>query len=510
MGYNDEIRMIKMKLNAMIEENEKLKGSFKLLQSMNESLQIDCKKKADEAKKYKKAFDDIFVNNIGNKWEEFSDDERNKMSLDQKITFFNTQVNYSKLYIRDYMERKMDVIKNERDKLKEDNRKLKEDNERMQEKLKTSEILKGDTPKAGRPFTASSNPNDDIFSDVKQADENIKTRENNLKDTFNSLMGKENNISSVSNIHQETPSKPPVPPKPSVPRTKTSTSHNVSKPSMNPPPSKEMLEKKKELDYLSKWRTLTASQKEDIQAKVVKATKSINFTTKHLRFLEIMGNTGLYQMKDILAQDNTLLSTGYEIKKKLVEIGIVSELEEVKADSRSFKPIMLSDIGNWLYLFQYKKNPCESIFKRLIIEQKSPQHGVRIKSIVEILSGAGYDCTQEDTQTTPSGRETICDVLATKRGNSFRIEYEEGNYSQEDYIDKFLRVWEVTPYLIVIVPNEQVKVKIIHYVLETVARRFKGIKAMKDNGYQYLVETINSLKTNPSVISNLVRQRRTN
>ena len=85
MGYNDEIRMIKMKLNAMIEENEKLKGSFKLLQSMNESLQIDCKKKADEAKKYKKAFDDIFVNNIGNKWEEFSDDERNKMSLDQKI-----------------------------------------------------------------------------------------------------------------------------------------------------------------------------------------------------------------------------------------------------------------------------------------------------------------------------------------------------------------------------------------------------------------------------------------
>ena len=146
----------------------------------------------------------------------------------------------------------------------------------------------------------------------------------------------------------------------------------------------------------------------------------------------------------------------------------------------------------------------------LIIEQKSPQHGVRIKSIVEILSGAGYDCTQEDTQTTPSGRETICDVLATKRGTSFRIEYEEGNYSQEDYIDKFLRVWEVTPYLIVIVPNEQVKVKIIHYVLETVARRFKGIKAMKDNGYQYLVETINSLKTNPSVISNLVRQRRTN
>ena len=33
---------------------------------------------------------------------------------------------------------------------------------------------------------------------------------------------------------------------------------------------------KKELDYLSKWRTLTASQKEDIQAKVIKATKSIH------------------------------------------------------------------------------------------------------------------------------------------------------------------------------------------------------------------------------------------
>ena len=211
-------------------------------------------------------------------------------------------------------------------------------------------------------------------------------------------------------------------------------------------------------------------------------------------------------MKDILAQDDTLLSTGYHIKNELVKSGIVSELEEVKADSRLFKPVMLSDIGNWLYLFQYKRNPCESIYNRLIAEPKTPQHDIRIKSIVEILSEAGYSCTQEDVKQTPSGRDTICDILARKQKTDFRIEYEEGNYSQDTYIDKFLRVWEVTPYLIVIVPNEQVKVKISSYVLETVARKFKGIKAMKDNGYQYLVETFNNLAMNPSIISNLVSQ----
>ena len=87
-----------------------------------------------------------------------------------------------------------------------------------------------------------------------------------------------------------------------------------AKPSVNNAPKDSIISqafkkipKRKELDYLSKWSTLTDSQKEDIQAKVTKSTNSIDFTTKHLRFLEVMGNTGFYNMRDILSQDDLLV-----------------------------------------------------------------------------------------------------------------------------------------------------------------------------------------------------------
>ena len=350
--------------------------------------------------------------------------------------------------------------------------------------------------KVGRPpKDVVSNPMDVVMNKVEEANKNVKEKEDGLKKSFN-------NFFSNSSAKKENEDKKPVsPPKPvTKPSFNANNLNNGQKPSMKPKTEGS----KKMLNFVARINNMTSDEKVEIAHKISKINSEFNLTEKHYQFIKVMAEMGYYKVTDITDTDNATFSNAYKMKNSLVEAGLVQELEEINgATGRSFKPIMLSDLGNMAYVLRFKKNPYESTYIQLIREQKSPAHGLKIQQILEILIDAGYSCSQEDIKKTPSGRDTICDILARKQKTDFRIEYEEGNYNKEDYLDKFSRVWEVTPYLIVIVPNEEVKNKISPIVGELAARKFSGFNAMKKAGYQELVATIMQLKNNPDIITNL-------
>ena len=76
---------------------------------------------------------------------------------------------------------------------------------------------------------------------------------------------------------------------------------------------------------------------------------------------------------------------------------------------------------------------------RVTQDQKSVAHGVDIMFLVEKLTGMGYSCTQEVAGETDEG-ESISDIFATKGNFSYHIEYEEGNYPESGYDQKFRRI----------------------------------------------------------------------
>ena len=543
MGYAEEIRILKMKLNAMIEENAKLKGSQKAVQSINEELRESYKDANEKADIYKDAFDNIFFKNINpNEWEEYSktlkeknryaqteDSENGKernnkdlakleQDLKAKALFLNKEISYSKIYIRDKMKEKIKEIEKEKNILQEKNKELQRKIDSYKANLPDIDEKSFSQPKVGRPSTKTadidSNPldmaNSEVSSKVEKANQNLKEKENDLKKSFfENFLSKNNhptssNFTSTSNNNHNNKEKssPISPPKPVV---KPSANTTTSKPSMKSTTE----ESKKQLNYMQKLTRLPKEEQSEIANKISKINSQFNLSEKHYQFIKAIGDTGYFQMKDIIDSDNKTFSNAYNLKNSLVEAGLVQELEEINgATGRGFKPIILSELGNMAYLLRFKKNPYESTYFKLIREQKSPAHGLKIQQLVSILIEAGYSCTQEDVKQTPSGRDTICDILARKQKTDFRIEYEEGNYSKENYLDKFSRIWEVTPYLIVIVPNEEVKSKISQYVSELVAQKFRGFDNMRKAGYQELIYTINQLKSNPSAIVNLIRQSR--
>ena len=550
MGYADEIRVLKMKLNAMIEENAKLKGSQQVVQSMNEELRVSYRNANEKADIYKDAFDNIFFKNINpNEWDEYKEKwkEKNKYSqsdsedkkrsskdlanlekeLKEKALFLNKEISYSKIYIRDKMKEKIKEVEREKAKVEQENKDL----------LKKIEDYKANIPsidedsisqqaKVGRPAKSPNVSSNPLDTAVEEADKNLKEKEDSLKKSFfNTFLSKKQTPASplTSNLSETKEDSKPIPPPKPVPKpsfnakpnfnaTNTNTNNNNNntnkpKPSMNP--QSEKVKSNKALNYIGKLGGMTNEEKAELASKVSKINSQFNLTEKHYQFIKAIAENGFYQMKDIVGTDNEAFSNAYKLKNSLVEAGFIQELEEINGGTgRSFKPILLSEMGNIAYVFVYKKNPFESSYLKLIREQKSPAHGLKIQQILDILIDAGYSCSQEDVKKTSSGRDTICDILARKQKTDFRIEYEEGNYNKEDYIDKFNRVWDVTPYLIVVVPNEEVKAKINSIVFDMVAKKFRGFDGMKKAGYQELVVTITQLKNNPALITNLIHQKR--
>ena len=112
-------------------------------------------------------------------------------------------------------------------------------------------------------------------------------------------------------------------------------------------------------NYLKKWRQLPQNEKDKI-IKDIKTAKADIIQSNHLQFLQTVGSTGYFKVSDIIATSNdNFLNNGYKLKDDLVFTGFLQELEEIKEHKENqtctFKPIVLSDLGNWFYLFTTKK-----------------------------------------------------------------------------------------------------------------------------------------------------------
>ena len=134
-------------------------------------------------------------------------------------------------------------------------------------------------------------------------------------------------------------------------------------------------------------------------------------------------------------------------------------------------------------------------------EQKSSEHATNIKKVLDILEKNQYVCTQEDKIDLPDGRSSICDILAQKKGQQFRIEVEDGNYPRESYFEKYEKILRVGNWLIFISPNVETRDKIKMYFLDFLNERiYNGRDGFVQAGKKYIFLSIADLQNNPDII----------
>ena len=553
VGY-EEYYAMRQRLMSYEEQNQKLQGTIRHLQAVNESLQIDNKEWEKKCKEYKDAFDDVFLKNIGNAWERYSDEEKKKInsSLKKKVEFFNKEVNLIKIMIRTEMEKQRKEIEK---KLKSVEKELKgyKDKEEMEKKdipdvdkptgNSNSSRNTGSTGSAGKKDINDEpkfdNEDDDpierLKASAKKKDkEKEEVQERRTTDgssrfsgifgdkgTKNSFVGggtkKESssqnakNTSNPSNASNKSSEKKSQnsdmrqaqkgqqkknsqsSSSSSIEKEQTSTVNVSSKP------------KKFELDYKRKWQTLDEKKKKHILENVQEIVKN-GLTDNEEKILEIIAETGKFFISDISKEAEARgisLAQGkiYNIKEHLISVGLATEGEEISQISgRPAKPIFLTPDGFWLYVFRTKKNPIRSQLDTMAKDQKSVNHGVHIHQLVELLSKAGYSCVQEDIKKTSLGEGTICDILASKNKKMFRIEYEEGNYPKEGYMEKFRRILDVDKFIIFVGADREAKEKIEHYFDEYVFTKYKGKKSFHEKGNTSIFVSLAQVKQNPDVI----------
>ena len=69
-----ELEELKRKYNALLEGYQKLQGIMKATKATADELSSNIKKVEAERDKYKKAFESIFTENIGDSWEQLPDE----------------------------------------------------------------------------------------------------------------------------------------------------------------------------------------------------------------------------------------------------------------------------------------------------------------------------------------------------------------------------------------------------------------------------------------------------
>lgn len=458
---------MKMKMNALREQNEKLQGSIKILKATNEDLSVTCERLDKEKKKWKDAFETIFTNNIGARWEEFEDKQKSKMSVDDKIIFFSKEINYSKLYIRSIMEQRIEALKAE---LLEAKRQANEAKAKLKDFEGGIPDPPGDEEGTGGGHTdTSSKKSENGFTDRN----NVFTASNGMPNTKRNSDGKMNHSSTMKKTLGS-----------SLGISGKQSSENEEKP-------KEKTYKK--INYVAVLDKMNRENKLDsLRQKMIAAQKQIK--PEDYGFFKEICETGNYSMKQMSSPMQ------YPTKKKLVEAGFLQDLERVVIGGVNFIPFAITDLGGYYYAMKEKRNPLESQYLAYAKDQKSGEHALGIQMLIEILEEYQYECKQEDKMITVDGRESICDILAKKNGQFFRIEYEVGNYNMEDYMDKFRRVWGVTDYLIVITANMVARNTIEEAINELVATDYHGVMSMRREGKGYLLLTLTELKKDPNKI----------
>ena len=129
MGLNEENMRLRMRLNALKEQNDRLIGTVKVLEATNEQLTLKNESLEKLYKEFKDAFEDVFIRNVSDSWARVDDETKQTMKTQEKIYFFNREVNNTKIAIRDYLLDKLKSMEKRMNKLQSSNKELKNLNE---------------------------------------------------------------------------------------------------------------------------------------------------------------------------------------------------------------------------------------------------------------------------------------------------------------------------------------------------------------------------------------------
>ena len=508
MAIDVEMMELRRQFNVLREQNEKLLGSIKVLRATNEDLSVKLEETREERDTYKKAFNEIFINNIGGAWENYDEAKKKAMSLDDKISFFNKELNLSKLYIRDVMEMRREEDKAKIETLETELRKLTKELETERVKKENAETI------ANSVGVGTTDPA--LGKKVEEQKEKLGSAMVGLFGSGKSpIKGASIGIKDVGkqksdNVAKEKPSIPTPTPKPQ-PETKKA-------PDWVPkaPEQKEEAEETHNF-FMKTWPSKTPEERSNM---LLTARRIDEFLDKSLplgrEVLIIMGQSGEYTIKDIISYglkekifegDAGALYNKIAIKtmKTLIERGLVKEFEESKemvssGFGRSAKNYGLTYVGVVWYAISKKTDPLISKYDILIREHKSPRHGKDIEMLKAILEKNGFECySEESAKTNTIGTKAIADIIAYKDNKKCWLEVEEGNYSTEDYIYKFKKVLDVERNFAVIVPTIKIQ-QHIKDVVDELKREYGGVDVFAKSGYEIGVYTLREVKGKPNII----------
>jgi hypothetical protein len=523
MGLGEENIRLRMRLNALKEQNDRLIGTVKVLEATNEQLTLKNESLEKLYKEFKDAFEDVFIRNVSDSWAKVDEDTKSKMKTQDKIYFFNREVNNTKIAIRDYLLEKIKVVEKEKDDIIANLEK------------KVAELEKEISARENRKYTRDEEPQaQDIESpsdawvgkqkeDNEESPDNAKKREAQKK-AFTTKGGSAFNFMRPNDFDKTAPPTDnfePVNEEPKIHLEYTPvTFKEISS-------DKAITENKKYIPVIEKLDVMTKDEQVALLTPIVSKINEVIPQDKQpviFNLLKIVGETGLFTTKDLEEEiqsrlNNERFAKEHAILERIIgknptvtlrnhldlgcNAGLFEKLETPVAGGkgRPSIPYVISENGNWMYAQITKDDPVKSLYLSMAKEQKSSEHATNIKKVLDILEKNQYVCTQEDKIDLPDGRSSICDILAQKKGQQFRIEVEDGNYPRESYFEKYEKILRVGNWLIFISPNVETRDKIKMYFLDFLNERiYNGRDGFVQAGKKYIFLSIADLQNNPDII----------
>lgn len=482
MSLADDYKVLERRYLAARQQIEKLQSNVRILKSSNDDLADRAEGLQKDAKEYKKAFEEIFIHRVGAAWDNIPPNERDSMDIKEKLEFYKREVSNTQAYMKKSFYEFEGSSRKELEEMKKKVDKLQRDLHQAEASLAEAKAAKPKQsnlsvpkdwyggPKAENkedneeaPATAKAGmkkPVDTGFSFRKEGKSHqnpfLKKKAAGQEQEPPKLENREaekaailENLTKAEPAHQEQPLNQETP----EGESKAKREPEPAPKATTEPRQKENKNTAKETGFngRAKLEAMTREEKEQLAKKVaflIKGKKPLSVAELHAIY--VLGSTGVFTTQDILEQlgiekpelgfkaiSSTTLTKLFD---KLLERELVCK-QELKTAGKGRKPniFFLTDFGKWFYFFRFKKDPVESMLYRISKDQKSVQHGADIMILVNMLTNIGYSCEQEFEEATDEGG-SISDIVASKGRYSYYIEYEEGNYPEKGYEQKFRRI----------------------------------------------------------------------
>lgn len=219
----------------------------------------------------------------------------------------------------------------------------------------------------------------------------------------------------------------------------------------------------REVESVTKSRTVVGNQQ---NYKVVDVKDIMGAMTDLMwKYVFILGDKGLTEYPEIktelvaLTEKKVSDSAVYNAHNGLLASGIITA-EKIRAGSRWFLGVELTQLGSQIYVEKYGKAPVESEMRALIREHDNLRHGYAIKDASRMLSDTGrYKSVstrrRANTINLDGGKRCIPDIVCCGDGLIDYFEVDCGNHRQSEFEDKCNKLKSITKNLYFIAPTRE-------------------------------------------------------